>query len=70
MKLNEDIEADDASELSLKNILQQNQENINNTINEISIAFSSQNCIRAKELLSKLKFYSSAALKLKERLQM
>jgi hypothetical protein len=66
MKLNEDIASDDASQQNLINILHHNEENIKNIINEISIAFDTQNSIKAKELLTKLKFYDSAALKLRE----
>jgi hypothetical protein len=69
MKLYEDIASDDASQQDLVNILHHNEENVKNIINEISIAFETRNIIKAKELLTKLKFYESAALRLKEMLQ-
>jgi len=69
MKLNEDIEENDKSEKNLIKILQEIEENIKNIISELSVAFKSRNSIKAKELLTEMKFYNSAVLKLKERLQ-
>jgi len=69
MKLNEDIEENYESKEKLLSIFNDNKHKMNETLDEISDAFNSRDIIRAKELLSKFKFFITLDTNLKHKLE-
>lgn len=69
MELNEVIEENYKSKEKLLNIFDENKHKMNELINQISNAFQSNDIIRAKQLLSKLKFFMTLDSNLKQKLE-